>query len=333
MFTTDVQASSSTATLGCVVFPALNKGTQPRLAVLPGFFRSLFRLWVFVLASTNPHRLKSKMPTRSGPVPLNKKSERDLMRRCGLVIAVLLLFAALPVAAQQQAAPKAAPAPAPKRDLSGVWHYEGTGGSEPIAPDNLIPPMTPWAQAKYDEEKPGYGRKRAPGGNDPILQCDPMGFPRVMFMYTLFEFVQVPGRVIQFFERDHEYRTIWTNGRSLPKDPDPTWYGYAIGHWEADDTFVVESASFNDKTWLGSTGYPHSENMRVTERYKRVDRDTILYDITVTDPKAYTQPIVGPHRIMKLRPKDELLEEICVPSEERSFANRVGAPAASKTPK
>ena len=73
--------------------------------------------------------------------------------------------------------------------------------------------------------------------------------------------------------------------------------------------------------------------MRVTERYRRVDHDTILYDITVTDPKAYTQPIVGPHRVMKLRPKDEMVEEICVPSEEKSFANRVGEPAASKPTK
>jgi len=284
-----------------------------------------FSLWGFVLARTKTHRLK--------PVPLSKKSQRDLLRRCVRAMLIALSFAALPVAAQQQLTPKAAPAPAPKRDLSGVWHYEGNGGSEPIAPDNLIPPMTPWAQAKYDEEKPGYGRKRAPGGNDPILQCDPMGFPRVMFMYTLFEFVQVPGRVVQFFERDHEYRSIWTDGRSLPKGADPTWYGYAVGHWEGDDTFVVESAGFNDKTWLGSTGYPHSENMRVAERYRRVDHDTILYDVTVTDPKAYTQPIVGPHRIMKLRPKDELLEEICVPSEEKSFADRVAEPATPKPSK
>jgi len=292
-----------------------------------------FSLWGFIVARTKTHRLKYKIPTRSGSVPLRKNFQRDLMQRCVLATLMALSFAALPVASQQQATPKAAPAPAPKRDISGVWHYEGNGGSEPIAPDNLIPPMTPWAQARYDMEKPGYGRKRAPGGNDPILQCDPMGFPRVMFLYTPFEFVQVPGRVIQFFEREHEYRTIWTDGRSLPKDADPTWYGYAIGHWEGDDTFVVESDGFRDSTWLGSSGYPHSEDMLVTERYHRVDHDNIRYDITVTDPKAYTQPIVGPHRIMKLRPKDEMLEEICVPSEEKSFADRVAEPATPKPSK
>ena len=259
-----------------------------------------------------------------------------------MLVLLALPFIARPSTAQQAAPSKVESASAPmkvqsgplrKRDLSGLWHYQSTGASEPIASANLIPPMTPWAQSKFDAQRPGYGPRRAPGGNDPILQCDPAGFPRVMFLNTPFEFVQVPGRVIQFFENDHEYRTIWTDGRPLPKDPDPTWYGYAIGHWEGDDTLVVESTGFRDSTWLGSTGYPHSEEMRVLERYRRVDHDTILYDITVTDPKAYTAPIVGPHRTMKQRPNDEMVEEICVPSEEKSFADRIAKPAVPKSPK
>jgi hypothetical protein len=251
---------------------------------------------------------------------------------CLAALVALSLFTAA-VSAQQPPAPNSAPAPAPKRDLSGLWHYQGTGASEPIAPDNLIPPMTPWAQARFDTERPGYGPRRAPGGNDPILHCDPIGFPRIMFLNTPFEFVQVPGRVIQFFEHEHEYRSIWTDGRSLPTDADPAWYGYAIGHWEGDNTLVVESAGFNDKTWLGSTGYPHSDEMRITERYHRIDHDTIAYDITVTDPRAYTKPIVGPHRIMKLRPHDEMVEEICVYSEEKAFADRIAKPAIPKPAK
>ena len=256
---------------------------------------------------------------------------------CGVAVSLFLAFAAVADAAPQQTQSKppapAAPVPAPKRDLSGLWHYEGTGASEPIAPESMIPPMTPWAQARFDTEKPGFGPRRTAGGNDPILQCDPIGFPRILFLNTPFEFVQAPGRVFQFFEHEHEYRTIWTDGRALPKGADPAWYGFAIGHWESDDTFVVESAGFNDKTWLGSTGYPHSEEMRITERYRRVDRDTIAYDITVTDPKSYTQPIVGPRRMMKLRAHDEMVEEICVPSEEQSFANRIAEPAVPKAPK
>jgi hypothetical protein len=282
-----------------------------------------FSLWVFAFwhMQHEPHRLK--------PVPLNLP--RNFIMKCGLATGMVLLLATH--AAGQQPTPKLAPPPAPKRDLSGLWHYEGTGASEPIAPDNLIPPMTVWAQARFDAERPGYGPRRAPGGNDPILQCDPMGFPRVMFLNTPFEFVQVAGRVIQFFEHEHEYRSIWTDGRPLPRDADPTWYGYAIGHWESDDTFVVESTGFRESTWLGSTGYPHSENMRVTERYQRVDHDTILCDITIIDPMTYTQPIISPHRIMKLRPKDEMVEEICVPSEEQSFANRIANPAVPKSSK
>jgi len=271
-----------------------------------------FSLWGFVLARTKTRRLK--------PAPL----------RLRLAQLLILSFAIVPAYAQQTT-PKTAPSLAPKRDLSGLWHYEGTGASEPIAPDNLIPPMTPWAQARFDVERPGYGPRPAPGGNDPILQCDPMGFPRIMFLNTPFEFVKAPGRVIQFFEHEHEYRSIWTDGRSLPADPDPTWYGYAIGHWEGEDTLVVESTGFVDSTWLGSTGYPHSEAMRVTERYHRADHETILYDITITDPKAYTQLIVGPHRIMRLRPHDVMVEEICVPSEEKSFANRIAKPATPKS--
>jgi hypothetical protein len=262
--------------------------------------------------------------------------------KCGMLALLTLPLIARPVAAQQPAPSKAETAsaptkaqsgPLPKRDLSGLWHYQSSGASEPIAPANLIPPMTPWAQVRFDAERPGYGPRRAPGGNDPILQCDPPGFPRVMFLNTPFEFVQVPGRVIQFFENDHEYRTIWTDGRPLPKDPDPAWYGYAIGHWEGGDTLFVESIGFRDSTWLGSTGYPHSEEMRVSERYRRVDHDTILYDITVTDPKAYIAPIVGPHRMTKRRPNDEMVEEICVPSEEKSFADRIAGPAVPKSPK
>jgi hypothetical protein len=252
------------------------------------------------------------------------------IRRIPLAIAATVLvssaFAVLaPARAQEKSAKPGAPAP--KRDISGVWLYQGTGGSEGIAPEKDMPPMTPWAKAKFDAERPGYGSRATPSGNDPILQCDPAGFPRLMTFPTPFEFVQTSNRILQFFEREHAWRTIWTDGRPLPKDADPTWYGYAIGHWEGDTTLVVESAGFNDKTWLGSTGYPHSDEMRVTERYQRVDHDTVLYNVTVDDPKAYTKPIVAPVRTMKLRPGVELAELPCVWSDENSFTKRIREPA------
>ena len=236
-------------------------------------------------------------------------------------------------AVPQQAASKTASLPAPIHDLTGVWQVEGDIGAQPIAPDKDIPPMTPWAKARFDAEKPGYGARGAAGGNDPILQCDPIGFPRIMMMPTPQEFVQVPGRVLQFWEREHEWRPIWTDGRPLPEDPDPAWFGYAIGHWEGDYTLVVESMGFNDKTWLSPTGYPHSDQMRITERYTRLDHDTIAYDITITDPVAYTKPIVTPHRIMKLRPGVEIPESPCVWSQENEFTQRIRNPATPKPAK
>lgn len=257
-------------------------------------------------------------------------------RLVGSVAALAALLASFSAAlpeAHQHPAEAPAPAPAPKRDLSGVWQLEGYGGAESPAPEKDMPPMTPWAQARFDTEKPGYGSRAVPGGNDPILQCDPSGFPRVLFFPTPMEFVQAPGRLLQFFEREHEWRSIWTDGRSLPEDPDPTWYGYAIGHWEGDHTFVTEAAGFNDKTWLGPDGYPHSEEMRVSERYQRVDHDTLLYNITINDPMSYTKPIVGPQRIFKLRPKAEIEELVCVWSEENAFAERIRKPAAAQPPK
>lgn len=236
-------------------------------------------------------------------------------------------------AASKSPASKAAPAPATKRDLTGVWQLKGTGSAESAVPEADMPPMTPWAKVRYDAEKPGYGTRAGSDGNDPILQCDPIGFPRIMYMPLPMEFIQVPGRVVQFFEREHEYRTIWIDGRSLPQDPDPTWFGYAIGHWEGDDTLVVESAGYNDRTWLAPTGFPHSEDMHISERIRRVDSDTIQYQITITDPKSYTRPAVGPQRIYQRRPGAELGELPCVWSEENSFAKRIREPAAGKPAK
>ncbi len=195
------------------------------------------------------------------------------------------------------------------------------------SPGGAIPPMTPWAQARYDLEKPGYGKRAAPGGNDPILQCDPMGFPRILYFPTPFEFIQLSNRVLQIFERDHVLREIWTDGRSLPADPDPLWYGYSVGKW-VDDTFVVESTGYDDRTWLGAVGYPHSETMHVEERYQRVNRDTLRFSLKIDDPQAYTKPWIALPRVFNLRPRAEIRQGYCVASEENAFTKRIREPGA-----
>jgi hypothetical protein len=214
-------------------------------------------------------------------------------------------------------------------DLSGAWWRHGKSGS--TLSRNNVPPMTPWAQARYTANKPGIGRAErvVPLGNDPAMQCDPIGFPRVMF-YDAYptEIIQLPGRIIEFFDYFYVHRTIWTDGREIPKDPDPTWYGVSVGKWEGD-TLVVETVGFNDRTWIDDDGHPHSEDMRVEERYRRVDHDNIELNMTITDPKSYTQPWVGETKTWKLDPKLELREDLCVPSDEEKYKEEMRVPAAT----
>jgi hypothetical protein len=209
------------------------------------------------------------------------------------------------------------------RSSSDVPLVRYSGGHE--TPGEQLPSLTPEGQKKYDTEKPGYGPKAAPGGNDPILQCDPIGFPRILFFPTPLEFAEIPGRTLQFFERDHAWREIWTDGRSMPKDMDPTWYGYALGKWTDDSTFVADTAGLDDRTWMGAFGVPHSEQLRVHESHHRTDRNTIEFAITMDDPETYTKPWVGAPRILKLQPKAEIPQYFCVWSEENSFAERIRA--------
>ena len=86
------------------------------------------------------------------------------------------------------------------------------------------------------------------------------------------------------------FRQIYTDGRELPKDPNPTWMGYSVGHWEGD-TLVVETAGFNDKTWLDMVGHPHSEHLRVTEKFRRADFGHMQVQVTYDDPETLTRPL------------------------------------------
>jgi hypothetical protein len=213
-------------------------------------------------------------------------------------------------------------------DLSGVWKRSGgvlTMSSE-------TPPMTPWGLARFNAAKPVYGPRAVPGGlgNDPMSTCDPLGMPRNLFLEVSiypYEIVQTPNRVFQFFEWAHSYRVIWTDGRELPKDPDPQWMGYSVGKWEGD-TFVVKSLGFDERTWLDHFGNPVSEDMTLEERYRRVDRDTLELTMTITAPKAYTKPWVSEKKTLKLAPKAEIQELFCVPSEEQRFNKLVRDPGS-----
>lgn len=251
-------------------------------------------------------------------------------RFVGLILVLLtaLVFSSVTFAQTPQqpgAAQANAAAPAPQHELSAVWAL--TESTRTLSGE--VPPMRPEGEAKFNANKPGFGPRAVPGGNDPISDCDPLGLPRSLLSRTPIEFVQTPDRVLQFFERGHVWRDIWTDGRELPNDPDPKFYGYSVGKWQGD-TFVVDSVGFDERTWVGSLGYPHSDAMRLQERYRRVDQDTLELTMTLVDPKVYTKPWVSDAMIFKLQPETELEEMFCVPSQEAAYNRRMRNPAAGK---
>lgn len=253
-----------------------------------------------------------------------------------LVVACVLFpsfFSSLFAQTTQQAVAQAAAATAASpHDLSGVWQInnganpQGTFGSWSKEP----PPMTSWAKERFDAAKPGYGPRAAPGGNDPILSCDPTGIPRILLQALPFEILQTPNRVFFYFEWQHLWREIWLNRRTHPKDTaGDMWMGDSVGWWEGN-TFVVETTGFNDKSWVDMFGDPHSDEMRLTERYQRPDHNTLNVSLTIDDPMAYAQPWLSETKSYKLLPKSQQIQELfCVPEEEQAFTNRIRKPAAA----
>ncbi len=191
------------------------------------------------------------------------------------------------------------------RDLSGVW--SGRQNAITFSPEE--PPLQAWAEAKFKTVKPAYGPHASADSEDPLLSCLPPGVPRILLIPFPMQIVQIPGQVIMLFEYDHFVRHIYTNRREHPKDMKRTWMGDSIGGWDGD-TFVVDTAGLNDKSWLDQVGHPHSDALHVVERIRRVDHETLQDDITVDDSKAYTKPWTG-RQIFKLRPGWHLVEYIC----------------------
>jgi hypothetical protein len=216
------------------------------------------------------------------------------------------------------------------RDLSGVWGNDGI----PLTA-SALPPMTPYGrqlweatQALANPREPTGAKNGGPGSKDPMMLCDPLGYPRLFTYNYGMEFVQMPNRVMQFFEWGHTWRTIWTDGRPLPTDPpEARFLGYSIGRWEGD-TFVIESNGFEPSTWIDqdrrsmARGLPHSEEMRVVERWTRTSLTTMNVELTIIDPKVYTAAWTT-KGTEKLHPNVELGEYFCVPSFSDFYNTRV----------
>jgi hypothetical protein len=188
-----------------------------------------------------------------------------------------------------------------KPDLSGVWgpdrNFIYDIGSALKKGETL--PLQPWAadQAKQRLSK-----------DDPEARCLPTGVPR-MAPYP-WKILETPGEIVFLFEGNiHSYRQIFLDGRTHPKDMDPTWYGDSVGHWEGD-TLVVDTAGFNDKFWFDFAGHPHTERLHIIERYRRPDFGHLENEVIIDDPGAYTKPFTL-YGHFPLQAGQEIMEYIC----------------------
>jgi hypothetical protein len=225
-------------------------------------------------------------------------------------------------------------------DISGIW--KNPGGFD-VALGNNRPPMTEWGKEKWSKTRSSARNSPLSFGfyqdqkdwNDPLFQCDPSGYPRNLD-YSNYRFVKLPGEFAEFFERDHVWRDLWTDGRKLPEKPKPRWYGYATARWDGD-TLVVESSGYDERAWVDPYGSIHSDQMRLEERYRRIDHDSLEFSLTLTDPKAYAGTWGGRKLTLKLMNSSQqvqkglwgkradgtaygdMREEYCVYSIERKF--------------
>ncbi len=146
--------------------------------------------------------------------------------------------------------------------------------------------------------------------DDPEGHCLPPGVPRMMYTPYPAEIFQLPDRIVFVYEGGaHVWRNIWMDGRQQPKDPNPDYLGYSVGHWDGD-TLVVDTIGFNDRTWLDAAGHGHGEKLHVTEKYTRTDSNTLQIEATIDDPDYYTKPwtVVT---FATWYPNQEIMEYIC----------------------
>jgi len=256
-----------------------------------------------------------------------------------IAASVAVVAVALPRAQMQPwnnaglSAPPSGPSgPAPRRDLSGTWDA-GFAGVQPTG--HMAAPFTALGEQMAKANKPGNGTRlvQVTDDNDPLSTMgDPTGFPRII-LYELrpFQIVQTSNQVLILYMFEKRWRVIWTDGRALPANPDPRWYGYSVGRWVDDSTLVVNTVGTDDRTWLDNAGNPHSNSLRVEERYRRVNQRMMELTVTLTDPLVYTKPWVPVDKMqINLMPNGTDLMEM-IPSASEAAAYRRVIASKAKT--
>ncbi len=228
-----------------------------------------------------------------------------------------------------------------KPDLSGIWQYmrpptpPGTPGeASPAAtapvtsqPPDLVPlsvrlsqfwnlgasfkdglPFQPWAAELHKQ------RVARNSEDNPDAHCLPLGLMQLHTHGQPRKMIQTPGVIVILYEANGGVRQIFTDGRPLPKDPQPWWFGYSTGKWDGD-TLVVETTGFRDLGWLDVEGSPLTESGKIIERFRRVDYGHLDIEVTIDDPKAYTKPwTVTVHQ--RVMPDTDLIEFVCQENEK-----------------
>jgi hypothetical protein len=242
--------------------------------------------------------------------------------------------------------------PAPRRTINGMWSALRLGnqsGGVQLKPNNGKPenelPYTPYGLQVYGSHKPleGIGSVDPADNNDPRTKCEPLGFPRYNHYDLGIQVFQDEQKIAMLYNFDNRWRMIWTDGRPLPKVVDggvemdgefreARWFGYSVGRWVDDYTLEVVTVGTmpEDRVWLDNTGRPISDQARITERFHRLDNDTLEWSETIDDPKIYTRP----WDTMKLRmtlqdSRIDLMTRYCSPVEidnyNKTFGDAAGA--------
>jgi hypothetical protein len=227
------------------------------------------------------------------------------------------------------------PGPAPVHDLSGIWepvpgYRDGVFASGPKdmpsdAAHEAMMPYTPLGKQTMLSHKTGFGTNIAPIAeiNDPFDNCDPIGFPRIiLFNLRAVQIVQTSNQVLMLYQNTRTFRTIWTDGREIPKEiTEPRWFGYSVGKWMDPTTLVVTTSGFDESTWIDNVGRPHSDQLVVEETYHRADEFKIDLTVKITDPVMYTQPWypLKNFRLGMNSPDFDIREMICAVSQQALF--------------
>ena len=267
---------------------------------------------------------------------------RPLLRRLAAALAFVIVASLAPihVAAQWVRYPTskvprtrdgkpnlAAPAPRAadgKPDFSGVWENDGFGPETVEGLNSAGPPKTPFFDlafgikdgVPYQSWAADLVKKRQAdfSKDNPDARCLPIGALQMIAHPLPKKIVQVPGLLVMLHERNMEFRQIFTDGRPLPADQQPSWNGYSSGKWEGD-TLVVQTSGFRDGLWADFGGSPLTDRARMTERYRRPSFGRLEVDVTLDDPKAYTRPwTVKLNQHLAL--DTELLEYVCLENEK-----------------